>query len=159
VTPKLALPEHARTSLFRAIVARLRANPDLRRVVVSWKVFDGSEGDAAPFTLTQLPGVKVYLGHAAAAPATNVRSLSPMTILVELAVAGTNQDDVTNLWGAIEAAVFPGDGTMFATLQDKGGLPNLTLDVPGVTPTKIGDQDALTSVGSLGCGFLARTRM
>jgi hypothetical protein len=153
------LAVHTRTRLFRAVVDRLRANPDLGLVIgTSWKVYNGTAGEAADFTLAQLPGIKVYLGYAASHAVTIGRSLSPMTIHVELWVAGTNQDDITNLWGAVERALFPGDGSIGKTLQDLGGLPDLRLTVPGITHTKLGDQAAISSVGSLECGYLASTR-
>jgi hypothetical protein len=157
--PKLDLPDYEPTRLFRAVVAKLRAYPDLARVVRTWHAMDGQPADAQPETLAQLPWIKLYYGAQAATQVTIGRTQAPMTLVVELVVAGTLQDDLVNLWGAVMRALFPGDGSMGKILRDNGGMENLQLTAPGVAPASVQEQPSLRGQGTLTIHFLAFTRV
>jgi len=65
---------------------------------------------------------------------------------VELLVKGTNADDVSNLWGAVQAAIYPGGSgsilTTANTLQAAGSFTGLvTFQQPAY------DQDAAQNAG------------
>jgi hypothetical protein len=155
----LDLPDYAPTKLFRAVVAKLRAHDDLARVVRTWHAMEGLPADAQPATLSQLPWIKLYYGAQPAVPVTISSTQSPMTIVMELIVAGTDQDDLVNLWGAVMRALFPGDGAMGAILRNNGGMENLQLTMPGLAPASVEGQSALHGTGTLTIFFRAFTRV
>jgi hypothetical protein len=155
---KLDLPTGRRTNLFRAVVAKLRADPDLARVVRTWKAFEGRPDDAADLTIAQMPGVTCYYGQHAAQQVTTGRSLAHIPLVIEVWVAGTDQDDLTNLWEAIEGCLFA-PNVMGKILRDNGGMENLQLTAPGCSPVGVGSEAALHGTGTLLINFLATTRV
>ena len=101
----LKLPEDARTAAFRAIVAKLRADEVLNRVVQKWK--------AIPFhtiepTLSDLPYVIIGLAAGPIAVGSPESHVNSLTVSIKYAVSAAGQDeetawaDVINLYGQIE---------------------------------------------------------
>lgn len=103
--PRLPLDMSRETRAFRAFVRLLQADETLRRVVATWQVSDGDEGDARPPAEVDLPAVRLM------PDLDRVQLRGPndyyegVAIVVEFAVAGTNADDRLNLWGALFAAL------------------------------------------------------
>ena len=72
-----------------------------------------------------------------ATPETVTRQSSPMGLAVELATDGTDIDDAMNLWSAVEAVLFPGDGGLKVLAAAPGDHPLGHLgaaQLPGLHP-------------------------
>ena len=114
---KLALNDCLQTQVFRKIVEIYRSNPILRRTIKprSWFVWDGRPEDKAdPFEQGNLPAIRLTPAAQPARPLTNVRFEAQFLIRQEIGVSGLNIDDAMNLWFAIHASVFTGDGSRAA---------------------------------------------
>lgn len=105
-TEKLCLPADGRLTAMRGFIALLRNDPDLKRVVETWRVWDGTTGEEAPATVAQCPWVRVTCAPMASELLHNLVSEQPVKVTVETAVAGTAVDDSLLLWSAIERAIF-----------------------------------------------------
>lgn len=149
---KLPLPDGVRTKVFRAFVNLLRHDPVLKRTIkpLSWYVWDGRP-DPKPGTFAsgELPAIRLTPLWQHATPETLTRQSSPLSIQIDIAVDGTNIDDALNLWEAIEAVVFTGDGSARAlsALRAAAPAPNNVLSLrlvnPAITPTPAGLVDNL----------------
>lgn len=132
------VPASSRRLVFRKLIGVLQADKVLKRAVKSWHVFDGSDaaGDTEPFAEGELPAVRILPFGQGASPETPVSQSSPLGIRLELAVDGYNVDDILDLWGAFEAALFPGDGarTLLSTLREVAtGVNQVNLTQPAIT--------------------------
>lgn len=100
------LTDAKRMQLFRAVEQVIRDDPTLSKVVKTWRSFEGHPDDWTPPTPDQCPWVRLKYLAAANRPAGSVRSMIPIVIQVEVAVAGSLQNDIVNLWEAIEDSLF-----------------------------------------------------
>lgn len=143
---KLSLNDGLRTQVFRKIVHILRTNTVLHRTIkpTSWYTWDGRvDMKDDPFVQGGLPAIRLTPVAQPARPLTNVRFEAQFLIRVEIGVSGLNMDDIMNLWDAIHASIFTGDGS-------KAALQALqALSLAGTTPGQ--------NVISLGLGSPAFT--
>jgi len=134
----LGLPDSPRKLVYRKLVSILRGNAKLKHAVRTWKVFDASSGaDDAAIAEGELPAVRLLPFGQGATPETPTTQNSPLGIRVEVYTDGYNLDDLLDLWGAIEAAIFTGDGAENARTAIKSVWPNtqaIRLSQPGITP-------------------------
>jgi hypothetical protein len=108
-TPRLPLPQDVRLTALRGFIDILQRDPELKRVVRAWKVWDGRDGDATPPTGPECPWIRITATPEASSWAMDGPPpvmLQPMRVEIATAVAGTNADNSVNLWGAIERAVY-----------------------------------------------------
>jgi hypothetical protein len=109
----LKLPDHPRSIIYTLIVQALKADPTLRRVVApdAWRTYlDEPDNDTPPGEDT-LPSVEVLPFGQGALPESPIAQSSPLGIAITIATEGLDVRDLLNLWGAIEHALFPGDGS------------------------------------------------
>jgi hypothetical protein len=105
------LPTSPRTTLFRAIDNLLRKDPVLSSVIRpgSFRSWSGTQYDSMDFQFSSAPGIRLT----PTAGPTDFKYPETMSgdlfINVECLVVGQNVDDLLNLWGAIEAAIYPSD--------------------------------------------------
>lgn len=117
--PKLLtnLQDHARTIVYEMIVAWLKADPVLSVTVdpYSWTTYiddDAAIGNV-PNDHRSLPAIQLtpYGTRAPALPTTQTLQGTPFWIQATVVVAGHDARDLLNFWGALEAAIFTGDGS------------------------------------------------
>lgn len=124
MTSALPLPTDVRVSAFRKLVAILQADPTLKRAGIEWVTWDGSPNADKPppkgrawvrLTPELAPSEPV------AAPGAGTRLVeSPVDVTVEVHVPGNwLWDNAANLWGAIEAALYPGPDLRPAAMRDR----------------------------------------
>jgi hypothetical protein len=136
---KLALNDCLQTQVFRKIVQIYKDNPILRRTIkpTSWFVWDGRpDMKDDPFIQGNLPAIRLTPTAQPARPLTNVRFESQFLIRQEIGIPGLNIDDAMNLWYAIHATIFTGDGSK-AALQALGTL-SLSVTPPGQNVISLG---------------------
>jgi len=102
---RLPLPDYPWTSVFRALVAVLKEDPDLRRVVKTWRSLEGGPEDLEALGPGHLPWVELTPAPSANKPATDADYQTDFRVNVKFAVPGTRVDDLMNLWGAVMQAV------------------------------------------------------
>lgn len=158
-TVPLPLPAGNRAGVYRMICRRLQADPRLKNVVKCWAIPDGRPESDPPPALKRLPWVSVRMTSLAAYPITVQMTGSPLGIKVELAVEGNNPDDLVNLWDAVEACLFPGDGSMATALRGAGAQPILTLEVPAIAPGTVEGQPTLSATGTVAVLVTRRTAL
>lgn len=116
-TLNLPLPTGPRTTAFRGFVKFIKADPVLGNVVKTWQSWEGQpKEDALPESDNMLPLVRLtpksYPSKRAelspVGPAMTVLD-SPLIVVVEIALAGSNWADGSNLWTAIESRIFNQD--------------------------------------------------
>ncbi len=112
MVPALPLVADPRVRAFRALVDVLRSDPTLKRLGIDWVVWDGTVGaDREPtkgrIWVRLTPSLDP--SEPIAAPGFLTRLVeSNVTVKVETHIPGNwNWDDPVNLWGAIEAALYP----------------------------------------------------
>jgi hypothetical protein len=155
---KLPLPQSDRARVFRKVVALLRTDPILKRTIrpASWYVWDGRpDQKAGVFASGELPALRIT-----PRAETVTRQSSPMGLTVELATDGTDIDDAMNLWAAVEAVLFPGDGSLkvLAALQAiTPSVISVRLNSPAFTPHPAGlPDDMILTEGHLTIELLVK---
>lgn len=131
---RLPLAMHARTAAFRRLAALLQADVELRRVVRTWDLAAGEPRDETPPALTQMPRIKLWGLPLSSAWTSTRTALCPLLLTIEIHVAGTDPDDLLNLWGAIEAVLLPHHDAarrtaLNTTMENLHGIIPLRVDV------------------------------
>lgn len=130
--PKLHLPDSEETTAFRFIEKVLRNDPDLKRVVKQWVTWTGDAIDVLEPTFASCPYVMLSPGPTATDWETESQHKSPLIITIMAAVAGSNADQLMNLWAAIRRALFPRDEAAYEAVRAASAAakivkPTLTL--------------------------------
>jgi hypothetical protein len=120
--PSAIQPSGPRSAAFRAFAALLQSSPTLRRVVKTWRTWDGTPNESADPTAAECPWVRLtpspmHQTRLALGTAGATASDSPIVVTIETAVAGTNVDDSMNLADAIHRVISgqePGASAAFA---------------------------------------------
>src|SRR4051812_31857825 len=160
---KLPLNDGVRTRVFRKVVQLLQADPVLKRTIrpASWHIWDGRpDQKAGAFAVGELPAIRITPVALAASPETNARQNSPLGLRFEVATDGLNIDDALNLWEAVEAVIFTGDGTRRALAALRQVAPevlSIRLSQPSFTPNpaRVAD-DMIPSQGARAVELLGR---
>jgi hypothetical protein len=92
---------------FRRCVRVMQSDSRLRAAVKTWFVWDGSAADRLDFTLGLCPAVAVVPGRTPDTFLGPSGFLSRLTMEFTLSVAGTNADDLFDLYHAIQRAFWP----------------------------------------------------
>jgi hypothetical protein len=111
----LDLPDDPRTAVWRLIVARLQADAALAGAVPTWLVWDGASDSNADLASKRAPVLRLYpvLGPMSWYSAESQQGA--LVVAVEAYIPGLDCEDVLNLQGAIEAALYPqADADQFA---------------------------------------------
>jgi hypothetical protein len=109
----LNLPDTPRTLVWRAIVERLQADPDLDSAIATWIVWDGGTRDNADLSRVKAPALRLY---PISGPMTWYDAQSQqgaLAVALEAWLPGLDVEDLLNLQGALEAALSPDDGHAF----------------------------------------------
>ena len=144
----LSLNSSSRSKLFRAIVRVLQQpDGDVARTIRTWRVWEGKPDDAAAPTVAEMPWCRVT-------PQPNPPSIEALDLIrtdlllkIEVMLPGLNGEDILDLWGAIEAALFPGDGSMQQLLQNNGSIGDIVETQSGFGPTDWEGQQVWTGSG------------
>lgn len=114
----LALPKSPHRLLYRELVRVWRADKDLADAVKTWFVWDGSVADRVPFGLSLCPSVAALPGRG------SDRYYGPsgfdgtLTVDLTIVVAGTNVDDLLDLYHALQRALWPSDPATRAAIRE-----------------------------------------
>lgn len=116
--PKLDLPPAAEQAAFRAIDRIVRQDPQCKRVfgrsIYSWL---GDALDDAMPAFDTCPWIRLTPSPEAADWGNVGQHRFPMQVGIELATAGTNVDNLMNLFGVVRNALFPQDPAQFAAVR------------------------------------------
>ena len=107
--PKLALPDGPETIAFRAIEKILTSDPTLKRVIRKWNSWDGDATDALNPTYSTCPYLRISPRPGVSMKVTEDQHQMIMIIAIQIAVAGSNVDQLQNLWNAVRSAIWPLD--------------------------------------------------
>ena len=140
------IPPSKHRKVFRVIDDALRAASGLRLAKVTIQSWTGERDDSAPPTDSKGPWIRLTPVAEPSAVETENLTDSPLGILLEVFVAGTNADDAMDLWGAVVAALFPNDRSVQNAIEAAGGY-GLAVRQPS-----FGVQGPPDSVGMLGAG-------
>jgi hypothetical protein len=151
IYPKIT-PVDCRVAAFRAVVRLLTASPACLPVR-TWKVWTDADDSAIEPTLDQLPCVRVTpyagpverkAGRGVGPPATY---RSTLKLELEVFVPGCRVDDLGNLWGRLESAIF---GPNTAAALGAVGVRDLWLVKPAIPDgaAGYGDED-LVGIGEV----------
>ena len=162
--PATDLDTAPETTAFRAIDAVVRADPTLKRLVgrnlYSWL---GDALDDAEPTLDRCPWLRLTPRPGTCDWENEGQHRMDLVVGFELAVAGTNADQVANLWHAVRLALFPQVATRRAAVRGhveanitKGQITEPAYGIK--TETKAGTvQKMLLAGGALQCVLLINT--
>lgn len=117
----LNLPVSAYTKLFRAVEAQLKDDPVLSSVVRCWNTFHGKTEDFQKVSVNQYPAIALLVSSSGMSPWSQAANEETMVIDLEMAVMGTDQDDLLNLWWAVQKALKPstkGRKTLIEAIKD-----------------------------------------
>ena len=108
------LPDSARTIVYEMVVAALKADVTLSATIAApqWTTYleaDGSNRNTA-IEANAYPAIHLLPFGMGASSETQVRQDAPFGIAATITTAGHDIRDILNLWGAVEAALFTGDG-------------------------------------------------
>lgn len=119
--PRLPLPASPHSIAFAAVVARLMRDPTLSAYVRTWRTWQGDTDDGTEPTWEELPWVRLTPGAAPSDWEAVGVTRSPLAVRIETRQEGTRVSDALDLWGAITAALFPGDRSL---------IPAMNADMP-----------------------------
>ena len=129
------LPVSPRTKVYRAVVAILQHDPVLSNVIKpeNFRCWAGSSKDNMVFEFSNSPSLRVTPTNGPEEWIFPTAFRGWLYLQCEMLLAGTDVDDVFNLWFAIERALYPDDyasqQAMVAKLQQAGaytGLPEFS---------------------------------
>lgn len=127
--PDLPLSEGPHFAVFSLIVAKLKQDRDLRRVVKTWRTFEGLPTDAAEWSASALPGIRLLAGIAEKGFGDVASLESDLVIEVEIATCGTNINNQLKLYRALKRACYPANDTeryqLMESLINAGAYPAL----------------------------------
>jgi len=103
----LNLPTDPRTAVWRLIVARLQADPALSAAIRTWLVWDGSGDDNTDITAARGPALRLYPVPEPMTWFDESSQTGGLTVAVDAGIPGHDAEDVLNLQGAIESALYP----------------------------------------------------
>jgi hypothetical protein len=157
----LGIPDGIRSTVYMVVIDTLKQDPTLQAIIHpdGWRTYSNEDGDDAPPSTDTLPSIEILPFGAAAQPGSIVTQQSPLLLQVSVATAGLDVRDLLNLWEAVEAALFPGDGTsslraqMVAELQmlnRKGDASCIRLLAPAIKASEAGLNDRnMVATGTL----------
>jgi hypothetical protein len=103
----LDLPDDPRTLVWRLIVARLRDDPALSRVIATWLTWDGGRDSNKDLESLRPPALRLYPTLGAMTWHDAQSQTAPLIINIEATISGMDAEDILNLQGAIEDALYP----------------------------------------------------
>lgn len=146
----LGVPRGIRSTVFRAIEARLKADPVLKGVINKWYTWDGTPDSASQQVVIPTPSIRLtpQLGPVTwFGPADQGGQLQ---IKIDLLTRTLNADDSLDLWEVIERAFYPSDRdaelAWEASLRESGAYTGQISLVQPVTMVQ-GNEDQILSSG------------
>jgi|SRR3954471_15186932 hypothetical protein len=148
------------TLALAALLDALQSHPTMRggRLVKTWRSHQGEVGEAAKPSTTEMPYVRLSALEGASRtmcrrPGGGLSTISrvPVRVTVELAVAGTDGADLTDLWDQLHAILFGGteaDRTAFWDRMSRAGVRDVVLVSPALPAES--DQYGATAVAGAG---------
>jgi hypothetical protein len=107
--PKLAIPDVEETIAFRCIDSILRTDPTIKRIVKDFGSWTGEASDIFGPTPATCPNLMLTPRANGSKWETEGQHAMPFSIIVMVAVNGTNIDQLLNFWGCIRRALWPSD--------------------------------------------------
>jgi hypothetical protein len=155
----LDLPDHPRTIVYEKIVDALRVDPVLKSIIHpdGWRTFTDEDSNDTPPGEDTLPAIEVMPFGQGASSESPVSQFSPLGIAINIATEGLDVRDLLNLWGAVENALFPGDGSRVlgnairtAIVGTGAQYETMNLGSPAITPSGPGiDKQMMLASGTL----------
>jgi hypothetical protein len=126
--PKLDLAPGPETIAFRCVESILRDDPVLKRVISKngWYSWLGDAQDDSDATLSSCPWIRLTPQAGDSDWESENQHRSPLLVGIELAVAGTNADQLMNLWHAVRRALFPLDVAALQAIRDRADAAKIT---------------------------------
>lgn len=142
----LKIPDHPRTIVYDLVVKALKSDPILRATIHpdGWRTYTDEPDNDTPPGEDTMPCLEVMPFGQAASPESFIAQASPLGIAINIATEGLDVRDLLNLWGAVENALFTGDGArplgtaIRAALALSGTgaqFETLNLSSPAITPS------------------------
>jgi hypothetical protein len=157
----LDLSDSPWTLAYDRIVLALKNDPTLSATITpnGWRTYTDEPDNDTPAGEDTLPAIEILpfgLGASSEAP---ISQYAPLGIGINVATEGLDVRDLMNLWYAIHAAIFPGDGSRtlvsairgdFVAAANGAQLESIQLTMPAITPAgpALGKQIMMAS-GSL----------
>lgn len=141
--PILSLPTAEEAGAFRALERVFRDDETLAATIRQWVTWDGDVSDLTEPTFSTCPFLRLSPHGDASEWATEQQHGGAVVIRVTLCAAGTDANQIMNLWAAVRRALFPSDLTqralVLSPLQLAGvNRPILSQPAYGVTADEKG---------------------
>jgi hypothetical protein len=98
---------HPHVQAFRTIESILKNDHLLKRVIRTWRSWEGKPDDRTPLTSSNAPFCRLTPRPSPAQWINESRHLEPLLIQLEIGILGTRWDNGANIWRAFECALFP----------------------------------------------------
>ena len=125
------LPVCPRTTVFRKICSILKQDQVLSSVIKpgSFRTWSGASHDSIEFSVSMAPAVRLTPTTGPENAKFPYGRVGKLYIQAEMLLAGTDIDDVLNLWWAMEQALYPpsNPGAFITVLQAAGAYSGLPL--------------------------------
>jgi len=144
--PPTTFPDGAFAKLMDAILAKLRADPVLKRVK-TWQTEEGDRDDNRALTLRDLPALAISTGGGPFKWADECRFDGPLVLRFTLAVPSRRKRELLNFWEAVAKALSPTNA--FMDILYPLGVYNVTMTIPAVDPQSIADGQGLAGEGQV----------
>jgi hypothetical protein len=105
--PVLKLPDAPETIAFRAVETLLQSDPLLKVTMKSFRSWSGAPEDILDPTIQTCPYVRISPKAGASTKETELQHRVILQVGIQVAVAGSNRDQLFNLWNAVRAALYP----------------------------------------------------
>lgn len=104
-SPRLPLPDYPWTTAYDALIAVLKEDPELRRVMKTWWTWEGTGFDLETPTAAHAPYAVLTPAPSPIRTETEGDQMVTFRVRAEFVALGTNARDLMNLWGAFQEAL------------------------------------------------------
>lgn len=160
------LPDHPRSVVYAMVVAALKADPTLSATIHpdGWRTYLDEDDNSTPPGEDTMPSLEALPFGQGAGPESLVTQQSPLGIAINVATEGLDVRDLLNLWGAVEAALMPGDGSRALMQSIRSALvgtgaqvSDVRLSSPAITPSiPSSSNQVMVASGTISVNMLIR---
>jgi hypothetical protein len=148
-TPELGLVPAPHRTVFRLFESTLKADETLRRIFKTWRSWEGIPEDRLEVDVSQCPAIRLTAVEGPDARFGPEGFRGDLRVTIEIAVPGTDLDDLMDVYWAVRRAIYPTDQAA------RQAISKALVDAGSYTGEPVFDQAYYAAATDKDYGFLA----